>query len=341
MNTEKLNELLISMDIPHSIRAKIYEVLDAYEESSSSDVKFEFCPKCGHVHPKVIKGGTTRAGKQMYRCCHCGKRFVEDHGKLTYYSHKGIPFWEKVLKDTVNKVSTYETHRQTKASRTTIFNMRHKILTYMELASLDTVMSGDMQMDEAFLQGSHKGKHIEGVHPRNSGERANQRGTSKQKVCIICAVGKHGSAYARSYDAGQMTYVTLKEFCEHVERGSNVITDDNNTYTILTRERQINRTICYDCRDHFQKVNLNSVNSFHSMVKEMNRIYRGVSTKYLNRYNALFSWRWQYFLHTRPECNVLQKFSSLTKDLHLNLTRKELKTYKIFSPPNLIWRTAA
>lgn len=35
--------------------------------------------------------------------------------------------------------------------------------------------------------------------------------------------------------------------------------------------------------------NLNTVNSFHSMIKRIYKNYRGVATAYLNRYNTLFS----------------------------------------------------
>ena len=35
--------------------------------------------------------------------------------------------------------------------------------------------------------------------------------------------------------------------------------------------------------------NLNTVNSFHSFIKRQYEFYRRVATKYLNRYNALFS----------------------------------------------------
>ena len=49
---------------------------------------FEYCPKCGVPHPVLIKAGKANSGKQMYRCKHCNKRFVVDHGQLTYYSHQ-------------------------------------------------------------------------------------------------------------------------------------------------------------------------------------------------------------------------------------------------------------
>ncbi len=39
--------------------------------------------------------------------------------------------------------------------------------------------------------------------------------------------------------------------------------------------------------------NLNTVNNFHSYIKKQYNDYRGVATKYLNRYNALFTIAWR------------------------------------------------
>lgn len=69
-------------------------------------------------------------------------------------------------------------------------------------------------------------------------------------------------------------------------------TDDNNTYGILAKEHQVKWNICYDCRDHKTPVNLNAVNSFHSMLKSYNRDSRGIATKYLNRYCSTLFLRW-------------------------------------------------
>lgn len=38
---------------------------------------------------------------------------------------------------------------------------------------------------------------------------------------------------------------------------------------------------------------LNTVYNFHSFIKEQYVFYRGIATKYLNRYNALFTVEWQ------------------------------------------------
>ena len=42
------------------------------------------CPKCGKEHPRIMKAGKTKGGKQMYLCHECGHRFVDDIGKPSY-----------------------------------------------------------------------------------------------------------------------------------------------------------------------------------------------------------------------------------------------------------------
>ena len=62
---------------------------------------FEYCPKCGVHHPVLIKAGKANSGKQMYRCKHCNKCFVVDHGQLTYYSYQSEQKWNQLIDDTV------------------------------------------------------------------------------------------------------------------------------------------------------------------------------------------------------------------------------------------------
>jgi transposase-like protein len=52
------------------------------------------------IHPRLTKAGFTAAGKQMLRCHECGKRFVIDHGELTYYSHQSQAKWDDLILDT-------------------------------------------------------------------------------------------------------------------------------------------------------------------------------------------------------------------------------------------------
>lgn len=83
------------------------ETTDFLDTNSKIDTyHFEYCPKCGCYHPRLVKSGFANSGKQMLRCKECGKCFVIDRGQLTFYSHQDQSKWNE--------------HN--------VFNMRHKLL---------------------------------------------------------------------------------------------------------------------------------------------------------------------------------------------------------------------
>ena len=52
---------------------------------------FEYCPKCGCYHPRLVKSGFANSGKQMLRCKSCGKRFVVTAVSLLFIRTKTNP----------------------------------------------------------------------------------------------------------------------------------------------------------------------------------------------------------------------------------------------------------
>ena len=89
---------------------------------------FEYCPKCGCYHPRLIKSGFANSGKQMLRCKEWGKRFVVDCGQLTFYSHQDQSKWNELILDTLNGVSLKETAAKINVNERNVFNMRHNLL---------------------------------------------------------------------------------------------------------------------------------------------------------------------------------------------------------------------
>ena len=59
-----------------------YQSLNLAEKKTNLDM----CPKCGAIHPRLIRGGKSHSGKQMYRCKECDKRFTYDN---VHQEHSG------------------------------------------------------------------------------------------------------------------------------------------------------------------------------------------------------------------------------------------------------------
>lgn len=105
------------------------EITDFLDTNSKMNTYyFEYCPKCGCYHPRLVKSGFANSGKQMLRCKECGKRFVIDRGQLTFYSHQDQSKWNELILDTLNGVSLKETAAKINVNERNVFNMRHKLL---------------------------------------------------------------------------------------------------------------------------------------------------------------------------------------------------------------------
>ena len=109
------------------------------------------------------------------------------------------------MMDTINGVSLKKTSAKLSLSIGTVFSMRHRFLCSLEKHADNMKVSGNVQLDETFVSGSHKSRHIEGKALKDDGKTLKTRGVSKEKVCLATMVDDNGNAFARSYNAGQLT----------------------------------------------------------------------------------------------------------------------------------------
>ena len=101
MESIYLNNQISSQLYPYQINKINMQIKDFIQVNSDvNKFVFERCPKCGAIHPRLLKGGYTSKGKQMLRCTECNKRFVVDSGQLTFYSHQDQAKWNDLIIDT-------------------------------------------------------------------------------------------------------------------------------------------------------------------------------------------------------------------------------------------------
>ena len=96
--------------------------------------------------------------------------------------------------------------------------------------------------------------------------------------------------------------------------------------------------ISIDCSDHETEINLNRINSFNSSIEEFNRRHRGVKSKYVNRYAALFSVSWN-LKRVRSDRNMLYKtVFNYAREYSKVIRNKELLERNIYTPEDILWR---
>lgn len=253
--------------------------------------KNPYCPLCQGA--KIVKNGH-KCGKQEYLCKSCGKTFVSTTNTVMANSHQPREIWEEVIKDTLDGDSIDFTADRLDLTHDCVFRMRHKVLIALtDLQSEESLYLSEVtEMDETYVLDSYKGKHLPagtGRRPRKHGAKATKRGISNEYVCICTGVQPSGKRLAETINRAKPSSEELAElFSDHITAGALVLCDGLRSYSIL--EELIGCSVKdVNTEEGKSFYNLNSVNSFHSFIKRQYCFYRGVATKYLNRYNALFS----------------------------------------------------
>ena len=268
------------------------------------------CPKCGSENPCFTKGGFSNSGKQMVRCSVCKKRTVVDYGQLTYYSHQDQSKWDQLIEDTFMQVSELETAAKLDVSPYTAWRMRMKLLHALEVIVSDTVLKDEVEFDEKYVMNSHKGRKIEGVKPRHRGKAATKRGLSDEKICIAAGVERLGTSVLIATNTGNPSSEDLMKLKDHLAEKSLVWVDGKAAYNALLTAKKCDARVLGDHTTYTSVDHLNNVNSFHNTIETWYGRYRGVASKYLNRYCALFTLVREYM-----GCDIQEILLSITNRL--------------------------
>jgi transposase-like protein len=274
-------------ELPEESLGEAYEKLKEISESAGNDggsggeAEIIGCVSCGST--SVSRNGK-RHGKQSYLCKDCGRSFVETAGSAFAYSHAGAAVWKQVIADTANGLSIDETASSLDLSHDCVFHMRHKILKRLEdeFLNAEASMSGTYEADETYVLESIKGTKIPADYHRKArkhGAKASKSGLSNEYVCVCTSTSENGDCMALSVNRAAPSKAEIEQvFGDRVNSDTLLLCDGNQTYDVLEEKCTV---------AHTKRVN--KVNGFHSSIKQRLTGYRGVATKYLNRYNAFFA----------------------------------------------------
>ncbi len=249
------------------------------------------CPYCGSE--AVVKNGH-KCHKQEYLCKNCRKTFVSTTNTVAANSHQPREIWEEVIEDTLWGHSLDFTAQRLGLYHDCTFHMRHKFLTALvKLQSEQNVCLGDVsELDETFVLDSYKGAPLPdevGRDARKHGEKAKKSGISSEYVCICTGVQRGGGAIAETVNRAKPSSEEIRTvFGGRIAENSLILCDGLKSYNSLETIAGCSiKVINSETEKGFY--NLNAVNAFHSFIKAKYEFYRSVATKYLNRYNALFT----------------------------------------------------
>lgn len=295
-----------------------------------NDQTYRICPVCGHKDPSIIKRGFLN-GKQRYQCKHCMKRFVSTKGKLNYNSQQSQASWSMVITDTLNAVPLLYTAAQLDCAVDTVFHMRHKFLILLEqlIEEQGSIMDGIVEIDETYVPDSYKGiKDIQGRKARKHGESAVKRGLSNEMMCVQMGSNRNGKEVALCINrAKPSSDEVICVFHPLIKDKTMLINDGLFSNYELIKLRHLTSMVVGHHKEYTEVVHLNTVNNMHSGFKELYRSYRGVASKYLNRYLALYIFIRKYMGMDNQE--KLMAFIRCTKNFFTVITNHDVKTQNL------------
>ena len=192
-----------------------------------------------------------------------------------------------MIRDTVNGVSIDDTVDSLDLHHETVFNMRHKILYCLEQEETanPTKLAGVCEADETYVLESYKGKKFDPDfwrEQRKHGAVAKNRGLSNEYICICAGIEREGAAISMAVNRAKAGSDDIgRVLGERVSSKTLILSDGAKSYGVLGEKCTVQNTDQEE--DSF--FHINTVNGYHSFIKERNRKACGFATKYLNRYS--------------------------------------------------------
>lgn len=238
----------------------------------------------------------------------------------------------EICMDTLGLVPIKVTAARLNRSINCVFENRHKFLCLLEeiLEQANITVDGTVEIDETYVLESCKGTKPVHRKARHRGGHSSFRGISHEQICIVTTTDRNEHEIFKAVGSAKpTTNIITKEFGSHIGKNSVIYTDGIQMYNEIAAMNDCGIKYLEGAHSYNKVEHLNTVNSIHSMIQDKIKSYRGVATKYINRYNSLF-----VFMRKYMEMDDNEKMDYLIKDLkwtNCTIRRKSLKTTHLFT----------
>lgn len=297
INQEFLNNLtpvevtFLRFGIDKLYKEKVTRETTNYENVSAHVTK---CPHCGSVH--FVKNGFNPHHRQKYRCKDCRSVFMATTGTLFTHSRTTFETWSNFIAGELNSLTLTQQSVNTGLSRTTCFNMRHKLYQAASKIQRNVVLHGEVELDPTYTSINLKGTKPDNM-PRFSKHRGKSRlhksskdtkklnGLSHHKVCIVTAIDEHDNMLYHVGGLGRESFEILNQFADHFAPEDTIISDDSHSIQTFVSENNFKSDVIPSNAKSTPKGNtVASVNEMHTELKQLIRWKHGISTRHLQGY---------------------------------------------------------
>lgn len=252
------------------------------------------CPRCGSED--FVKYGFN--GKtQRFACKCCGRTFSSTTGTMFFSSSTDFETWSSFIDCEIKGLPLDEEAYTIHKSKTTCFNMRHKLHKAAEKVQKSVLLKGDVEMDCAFLPISFKGTRPEnmirkskrrGKHKKDPAETKNEN--KEPRLCIYTAIDENDNTVFKATNCGGECKDSYLKFDGYIDKKARIIGDSGSALREYIKDTgHLSDLIPADTKDEqfFTTEGGNSlsrVNELHSELKKEWRNRNGISVRHIQGY---------------------------------------------------------
>ena len=217
-------------------------------------------------------------------------------GTMFTHSKTNFDTWSTFIAGELNSLTLEQQSIATGLSKTTCFNMRHKLYQAASRVQNQSILSGEVELDPTYTSINLKGTKPVKM-PRYSKHRGKGRyrkqassgntllGLNHHKVCIVAAIDEHDNMLFKVGGLGRESFEILNQFNSHFSSGDLIISDDSHSIQTFVSENQFRSDIIpsHALTTPFGR-SVASVNEMHTELKNLIRRKHGISTRHLQGY---------------------------------------------------------
>lgn len=245
------------------------------------------CPYCGSTN-------TSHGPKEKrHHCNNCNTKFSVTVGTIFHHTHLPCQKWFLAVALVLNAkkgLSARQLARDLRVNKDTAWRMGMKIRDAMEEPAQKELLTGLVEMDEAYIGGK----------PRKSGpDDKSPRGRGTKKIPVVGMIERGGKVRAKVMKKEGLSAKKLTSLVRRNVDISNttLITDEYKGYLGIKHimpHKTINHSVWYVDGD----VHTNNIESFWAILKRgIVGQYHKVSLRYLPKYIDEFSYRFNNRRH--------------------------------------------
>jgi transposase-like protein len=237
------------------------------------------CPQCGSI--EFNKHGFYNH-IQRYKCKNCDKSFSNTTRSLWSYSKKDVKTWLKFVEFTLEKKSLRFSAKELKIALTTAFYWRHKILHSLTSEKKKEVLSGVVHAGKVFFKESFKGcRDMKSKEIKESKWNMWDLRNPRKSIWVFSAISSNDSMFATSVEP----HIKMKFFKEkifsRVDKKAYIVPYHRDGY-VQTIAKEYNKKRLMEVEKDPRILYL------RRNIKEFIAVFRGIATKYLQRYLELY-----------------------------------------------------